>query len=401
MLVTIGIALCLSSLVLCDIAHDEFQLQQEAILARLTELYKNDTFAQMHRKAFAGAPRVRPQFNCTIIPPSTTVPTSVHRLTPGDIKVIGAMGDSLTAARGADNGVIGMLFDYKGLSWSVGGDSTFESHTSLPNILRKYNPNLYGFSTGHSLLGFGSNFNAAVSGDKSEHMLGQAQVLAQRMLADHHVDYANDWKLITIFIGGNDLCASCKDIFQLKYTVEKYKQDLQAALDYLHANVPRAFVNMVEILDIEMVHGLKSGFFCNVLHVFMCQCVAYPLSSKSLEKARMLRIGYQDAASELANSGRYDTREDFTVVAQPFYRNTVLPRLADGGIDYSYFAADCFHYSKKGQEETAQALWNNMIEPVGSKRQKWTPGEPIECPTLDHPFLYTSKNSHGQHKMGH
>ena len=38
-----------------------------------------------------------------------------------------------------------------------------------------------------------------------------------------------------------------------------------------------------------------------------------------------------------------------------------FPEQADGGIDYSYFAADCFHYSKKGQEETAQALWNNMV----------------------------------------
>lgn len=389
---TFGFLLFFSAAALCDKSHDDFKSREEAIFQRLTELYKNETFARLHAQAFAGPPRVKQAFNCTVIPPSDTVPQSVHRLRPGDIKVIGAMGDSLTAARGADNGVVGMLFDYKGLSWSVGGDSSFESFTSLPNILRNYNPGLYGMSTGLGI--FSSHFNVAVSGDKVEHMLGQAQNLAKKMLNDHNVNYANDWKLITIFIGGNDLCASCKD---LKYTVDRYKQDLQAALDYLHANVPRAMVNMVEILDIEMVYGLKEGFFCNVLHLFICQCVAYPLSSKSIEKARMLRIGYQDVASELANSGRYDTRDDFTVVAQPFYRNTELPRTADGGIDYSYFAADCFHYSKRGQEETAQALWNNMVEPVGSKRTKWTPGEPIECPSEEHPFLYTSKNSHSNH----
>ena len=39
------------------------------------------------------------------------------------------------------------------------------------------------------------------------------------------------------------------------------------------------------------------------------------------------------------------------------------------------------------------ALWNSMIEPVGSKRTSWVPGESIQCPSKEHPFLYTNKNS--------
>merc|ERR1719239_2127236 len=73
--------------------------------------------------------------------------------------------------------------------------------------------------------------------------------------------------------------------------------------------------------------------------------------------------------------------DDFTVVLQPFYRNTQTPRLEDGDVDYSYFAADCFHHSDKGQEAAGEALWNNMVEPVGEKRTEWAAGEPMECPT--------------------
>lgn len=48
-------------------------------------------------------------------------PSSVHRLRPSDIEVIGAIGDSLTAANGAKaNTIIGVLLEDRGVSWSIG-----------------------------------------------------------------------------------------------------------------------------------------------------------------------------------------------------------------------------------------------------------------------------------------
>lgn len=35
--------------------------------------------------------------------------------------------------------------------------------------------------------------------------------------------------------------------------------------------------------------------------------------------------------------------------------------LQDGKPDLSFFAADCFHFSRKGYAEMAMALWNNMV----------------------------------------
>lgn len=78
---------------------------------------------------------------------SGTVPSSVHKLRPGDIDVIGAIGDSLTAGNGAlATNVLQVLIENKGVSWSIGGQSTWHRFLTLPNILKVFNPQLYGFS---------------------------------------------------------------------------------------------------------------------------------------------------------------------------------------------------------------------------------------------------------------
>jgi phospholipase B1 len=38
----------------------------------------------------------------------------------------------------------------------------------------------------------------------------QALDLINKLNAHPEVDMANDWKLMTLFIGGNDLCAVCR-----------------------------------------------------------------------------------------------------------------------------------------------------------------------------------------------
>ena len=69
---------------------------------------------------------------------------------------------------------------------------------------------------------------------------------------------------------------------------------------------------------------------------------------------------------------RYDTRDDFAVVIQPFFTNTKAPLMPDNHtVDMSYFAPDCFHFSEKGHKAAALALWNSMIEPVGKKRLEY------------------------------
>lgn len=99
---------------------------------------------------------------------STSVPTSVHKLTPGDIDVIGALGDSLTAANGAlAVNSLQTLLENRGISWSIGGRDNWRKFITLPNLIKVYNPNLYGYSEAMHAVGFQreSKFNVAEPGE--------------------------------------------------------------------------------------------------------------------------------------------------------------------------------------------------------------------------------------------
>ncbi|XP_071162876.1 phospholipase B1, membrane-associated-like [Mytilus edulis] len=360
----------------------------------LEEQSRNQTFLKLfdqHIKKFNKAKSKSVQFPCEGFRLNKNA-TNVHELTPADISVVAAIGDSITAGTGITAKTpIGLLRQDRGLSWSVGGDGNVDEHITLANMLKRYNPNLVGFSVGSGdFESENAHLNVADPGNEARNMPFQARLLVDRMKSGKEgVDFVNDWKVITMFIGGNDLCDYCGD--RPEYTVEKYIGYITEALDIFHKEVPKAFVNVVEVLDIGNVPLLNENLVCDTLHYFTCRCGAFPGDNKDELKA--LVIQYQNGLEDLVDSGRYDTRDDFTVVNQPFLSETKIPVNDDNSTDLDYFAPDCFHFSELGQEVAASALWDNMIEPVGQKRTYWRPGEPSECPDTEEPYFYTKKNS--------
>lgn len=74
---------------------------------------------------------------------SETIPSDVNKLRPGDIDVISALGDSVTAGIGASSHTtIALGIESRGLSWCVGGQWDWRNSTTLPNILKEFNPNV-------------------------------------------------------------------------------------------------------------------------------------------------------------------------------------------------------------------------------------------------------------------
>ena len=53
---------------------------------------------------------------------------------------------------------------------------------------------------------------------------------------------------------------------QAKYSAKNYAGHIVKALDYLHANVPRAYVNLVEVLDVSIAKTLNANLVCKTLH---------------------------------------------------------------------------------------------------------------------------------------
>lgn len=360
-------------------------------------LYQNlSTFISENRAAIqllgsTPEPALVPlSFPCELVENSAEPPTSVHKLRPSDVNVVASLGDSITAAFGAEaRNALQLFTEYRGVSWSGGGVDTVDSVVTMPNILKSFNGKLYGYSTGTGgPKSEAAVFNIAVSGAVAPDVPAQALRLVELMRSSTSVDWAKDWKLVTIWIGGNDLCAVCNDA--IEYSAEKYQAHLQSTLDILQ-QIPRVFVNLVMILDISRLHELQMGL-CDSFHKTVCPCVQRSDDTRAL--VRDMAAKYQAAVSAIASMGRYQT-DTFTVVAQPFFLDTQIPRLPNGNLDRSYFAPDCFHFAGKAHAAAAVGLWNNMLQVQGSKSDIWGLGEVPKCPTKQQPYLCTATNECG------
>jgi len=361
----------------------------------LRELRKKDvirTFDQTARQnSYAAEQFTGSEFQCSINK-SESIPSSVHRLHPSDIKVVASIGDSLTAGMSIFSKTIFSIFvQYRGHSFTAGGQDPLEKHITMPAILKKFNPSLTGYSVGvGSPDGRNAKFNVANVGGRAEEMPDQARKLVQRMKSDDSIDFKNDWKVINVFIGGNDVCDFCKDAN--RFSPLKYKKYIEDALDHFQAEVPRAFVNLIEVLDASIVVDLKkTNSLCNaLLSTLWCKCSNQP----KIELQNYVLKLQQVTQEILADADRYNKmRDDFTVVLQPFLRHTRPPVNAEGAPDMRYFAPDCFHLSALGHATAGVSLWKNMIQPIGKKDTAWSLNADVACPSANQPYLATARNN--------
>jgi len=315
------------------------------------------------------APETVVPFPCTRT--GRTNPIDARRLRPADIDVVATIGDSVAAGFAALSDTIWDIFtEYRGHAFTIGGQQPYDEYVTVPNMLRLYNPAIKGFAVGDG--GPDSPnavLNVAVSGARSYDLLPQLDALESRMI-ELGVDMEKDWKLLSIFIGGNDLCDYCSDT--AKNSPVNFARNIEATLDAIQARFPRVFVNLMTPPDVTLLGEVTSGL-CELLHLFECGC-----SKDAPTKAAHRQ--YTDLLFSLVGAAKYKNKIDFKVSLQPFLANLTLPRNPDGSPDDTYFSPDCFHFSGKAHQAAAVALWNNMCEEPARKRTSWIPGEPIECP---------------------
>ncbi|XP_038646262.1 phospholipase B1, membrane-associated [Scyliorhinus canicula] len=339
-------------------------------------------------------------FICPDMEPSETVPISVHTLKPADIKIVAALGDSLTTAIGANaTNVLQLPIEYRHVSWSIGGYGTLSAVITLPNILKIFNPNITGYSkrkTFHQIPPTleQTGFNFAVTGANTHQLPNQARRLVDTMKTFPGINFTEDWKLVTVFIGVNDLCDYCKD--KDLFSPHSFVYNVTVALDILSDEMPRTIVNLVQLLPIEGLRLVNDGSFGCFLQRKFCPCLVNPTpDSAELKELRRINKEFQMKLEELVASGRFDDKEDFTVILQPFLKTATPPLDEAGEIDYSFFSPDCFHFTIKGHKEMAKALWNNMLQPEGQKVEIYSVSKPVQliCPTKECPYIYTRWNS--------
>ncbi|XP_078046345.1 phospholipase B1, membrane-associated-like [Augochlora pura] len=331
---------------------------------------------------------------------SSQIPTSVHRLRPGDIDIIGGIGDSITAGNGIfSKNILEVAVENRGASATSGGQGTWRSYVTLPNILKVFNPKLIGYSIGDSYVTHeASQFNVAEAGAMSRDMPFMAEYLVNRMRNDPRVDMNKHWKLITLMVGSNDFCVQICDTSSRSF-LEEHKKDLVKTLRILKANLPRTYVALILPPHLRVLVNSQDNprdTNCYLLTRFECSCL-FGLQFRSMrDEYYRIMDRWHDLDRIVAEYPEFHT-DDFTVEAQPCLRHVTFPKDKDGYVDPTYFAADCFHLTQKTNALYGNCLWNNLMEPYDKKLDHWLPlFKKFLCPTQERPYLVTRENSKGK-----
>ncbi|CAG8558485.1 11190_t:CDS:2 [Gigaspora margarita] len=332
---------------------------------------------------------------CPPLTPRISPPANVHDLRPDDIKMIMALGDSITAGFLAnaicdENNTTMKLHEYRGVSYAMGGDI---GAVSIANFFKHYSPELKGASLGYHLVEvcYGvicppkqykpeqDQMNAAQSGSLAKNLDYQVEYLL-RQFEKEPEEIKNSWKFLNVFIGSNDICLQCLKIIQKhETTFEDYVYD---ALEKIRTNIPNVIVNIVGNFNVSQIYKVTRGQtkYCKKLGVlpnFECECafLESPEGDKKRQNMDDLSQKYNAAINRIVQNYADHPSDTFAVVYQPFDLD-----LMSFPID-ALSCADCFHPSLKLHEHSAKLLWNNFIIPSKSRYDpvKWDPLKKIRC----------------------
>ncbi|KAI9203298.1 GDSL-like Lipase/Acylhydrolase-domain-containing protein [Polychytrium aggregatum] len=344
--------------------------------------------------------------NCQPLAPRAA-PTSVHDLRADDIRVVAALGDSITAAFGADGRTPGQplfienLNENRGVSFFMGGDP---GAITVANFVHNYKPSLTGSSYGTHVteLCYGllcpplqyhpvqDRLNAAQTGAMALNLQHELNYLINEMQQNSQVDMKNDFKLLNIFIGNNDACSGCDPISgSLWLSPDVFESAIRDILSQIQANIPRTVVNIVQQFNISQVWDLThNDSYCSTIRseglTFECTCAFLPGELGTLTRQRMddLIQEYNGRLYAIWKDYQAQTPDpSFAVVLDPSFTQITIgawpiQMLSD---------VDCFHPSVRAHELMAVSMWNNLFRPFSNKTTQANPYNPgaIFCPSDD------------------
>ncbi|KAI9277129.1 hypothetical protein BDA99DRAFT_555045 [Phascolomyces articulosus] len=331
-------------------------------------------------------------------------PTSIHDLHPGDIKAIAVIGDSISAGLAMENAQTECItnasfIEYRGRSFDAGGD---EGSITLPNFINHYTSGkLIGSSIGQRPmptcpdtffcteappLPSVDHFNAAIPSGTTKDMTKQINYLIPRIGKTSPL--SNEWKVLTIELGQNDLAISCFP----DYNVVDFTARMTAGLKMIQENIDYVFINLLSVSNSEEEVTITNDYpgyrktFCDNpsfdIHDQECYCCHVPLGLGDTvidANVALFNLALQEIAVKFRPRGPDAT---FGVLYQPF-------SLSIDSLPYTAISnLDGFHPNIHLHQFFAKSLWNQMFLPKHEKEHKLHYDENlgIRCPGEDDRF---------------
>ncbi|TNN47514.1 Phospholipase B1, membrane-associated [Liparis tanakae] len=258
--------------------------------------------------------------------------------------------------------VLGIPIEFRHVSWSIGGHGSFQHVVTLANIIKLFNPELLGAAAGRTVHGVQAHisetgFNLAVTGHNTFNLPSQTRHLIDTLRAYEGLNFDEDWKLLTILMGMNDICDYCKD--KALFSADNFIHYITVAIEMLMNEVPRMIVNIVQILPMQTLREVQKPTPGCLLQRSFCSCLIEPAAaSPELQELVEVNLDFQRRLELLLHSRRF-FKDDFAVVLQPFMKHADPPRLP--------------------------------FQPEGEKQMVSSFSEPISlvCPPREHPYIFT------------
>ncbi|ORX57533.1 hypothetical protein DM01DRAFT_1382070 [Hesseltinella vesiculosa] len=310
-------------------------------------------------------------------------------LRPQDIKLVIALGDSITAGFGMTSGrpPFASVLEYRGKAFSVGGD---DNEYTLHNFLDVYSETL-GSPEGVTLpLSKGKALNNAVSGSKAQDLDSQVSRLVHQLQRPPYDTVRQAWKLVTLFIGANNVCVLCTPpLTRLPdlADVDVFEHHVRQAVERLRRDVGYAFVNLPALFNVSQVYEASRGNpYCELVmdpnHMVICSCIQ---ADKQQRRAADLVVqGYNSRLKKIAQDYQELGDPTFMVVYQPAF--TQFPV---GKYKQRYLSGfDCFHPNRCANQVMATVLWNNMFSNTTEKQASYHVNNlSFVCPSAKRAYL--------------
>ncbi|KAI9248912.1 GDSL-like Lipase/Acylhydrolase-domain-containing protein [Sporodiniella umbellata] len=331
-----------------------------------------------------------PKFDCQpFLWEDSIVERDAYHLRPQDIKSVIAIGDSITAGFGMMSGrpPFSTVVENRGKVFSIGGDM---GEYTLPNFLSIYASELHGSPEGYTFpLSRGKDLSRAVTGAKTQDLNSQVNQLVHHLNRDYK-DIKDQWKIVTLFIGANNVCVLCTPPFTtlpVMAEADQFEKNVRSALSRLQSEAGKVYVNLVGLFNVSSVYEASRGDpYCeNVLdpsHMVICSCIQH--SQKQRDAADRMIDEYNKRLQKLEKEFKYQQKETFGVSYQPAFTQFPVAKYKQ-----AYFSGiDCFHPNRCANQVMAILLWNNMFSNSSQKREEFDVQTlTIRCPNPTRPYI--------------